>query len=132
MSEKTPPPASSPKVFKPKTPVGLIVIIVVVCLALLAGIFVAVNSLQRDFADARMTGTIVEKNFTENPQREVTMGEQGLNAVSVRGEFTLTVRVRERDGDTRDFTVWVPEVMFNEVSVGDRFDVGPFLVPTGD
>jgi hypothetical protein len=132
MSENTPPPANHPKVFKPRTPLGLIIGIVVVCVGLLVGVFVAVNSLQRGFADARMTGTIIEKNFSEAPQREVTFGEQGLQAMNVRGEFTLTVRVRERDGETRDFTVWVPEVMFNEVAVGDRFDVGPFLVPTED
>jgi hypothetical protein len=130
MNDHSTPPANAPKVFKPKTPVPLVIGIVVACLALLVGVFVAINSLQTSFADARMTGIIVEKNFSEQPQQEVTFGERGLHAQNVRGEFTLTVRVRERDGDTRDFTVWVPEVMFNEVEVGDRFDVGPFLVPT--
>lgn len=119
----------NPRTVKTKPPVFAIISIVVVCLLLLGGIFYATVYWNRTFTDARMTGVIINKEFTAQPTEEVTLGNQGLRATNSPGVFTLTVRVRNRDGETNDFTVWVPEAMFNEVNVGEPFDVGPYLVP---
>jgi len=119
----------SSRTIKTRPPVAAIIAIVLGCVLLLAGIFYATMYWNRTFVDARMTGVIVDKQFVPEPREEVTIGGQGLRAVNTPGTFTFTVRVRHRDGDSQDFTVWVPEVMFNNFAVGDNFDVGPYLVP---
>jgi hypothetical protein len=118
-------------VFKPKTPVGLILGVVGGCLLLLVGIFYAIATMKTDFDRARMTGLIVEKNFTPEPQQEISLGSSGLQARSVEGEFTLTVNVPQQDGTNREFRVWVPKEIYDAVQVGGEFDVGPYLVPDG-
>ena len=117
------------RVVKPHTPPLLIVSVVVGALLLLTGIFFAISTMQSDITAARMTGTITAKNFESRPAQEITLGDNGLRSSDVAGTFTLTVAVRQTDGSNREFTVWVPEPMYNSVNIGDSFDVGPYLVP---
>lgn len=119
------------RTIKPYRSPGLILGVVGGCLLLLAAIFFAIDSFNRTFAEKRMTGTIVEKNFTPAPSEQVTLNRRGnLQVQNVKGEFTFTVRVPEGEGSSRDFTVWVPEHIYNAYNVGDSFDVGPYLIPT--
>jgi hypothetical protein len=122
--------SQSPLVVKPHTPTWLIAAVAFLAIFLLVGIFFAIFTLHRDITDARMTGTIIAKNFESQPQREISLGKNGLRSEEIAGIFTLTVAVPQRDGTTRDFTVWVPESLYNSVSIGDSFDVGPYLVPS--
>lgn len=120
---------ANPRTVKTQPPVLTIIAIVLGCIVLLAGILYATVFWNRKFVDARMTGVIIEKKFTEEPREEVSFGNAGLRADSAPGVFTFTVKVRNRDGETNEYTVWVPESMFNAFEVGDNFDVGPYLVP---
>ncbi|MCS7009326.1 MAG: hypothetical protein NZL93_05240 [Chthoniobacterales bacterium] len=118
---------------KPQRPLWLVISIVVGCLLLLVSIFWAVDTFNLTFAEKRMTGTIVEKKFTPAPAEEFTLNRRGgLQVRNVKGEFTFTVRVPEDEGNSRDFTVWVPEHIYNAYNIGDNFDVGPYLVPTNN
>jgi hypothetical protein len=135
MKSATPSPRPSPdpksRVFKPRTPVGLIISLIVGFTLLLVGIFYAINQLQRDFTTARMPGIIVEKTFVPAPRQEVILDNRGNMQVRQReGDFSLTVRVELENGGSRDFNVTnVPKAMFESVEVGQRFDVGPYLLP---
>jgi hypothetical protein len=120
---------ANPRTVKTRPPVLTILAIVLGCILLLVGILYATMFWNRTFVDARMTGVIIEKNFTEQPKEEVSLGTGGLRATNAPGVFTFTVRVVDRDGESNDYTVWVPEVMFNQFEVSDTFDVGPYLIP---
>ncbi len=119
-------------VFKPKTPIGLVLGVVAGCLLLLFGIFYAITSMKHDFERARMSGVITNKSFTPQPQQEITLGTSGLQTRNIEGEFRLTVKVPQKDGPDREFTVWVPKEIYDAVEVGGTFDVGPYLVPGGN
>ncbi len=118
-------------VFKPKTPLGLILGVVGGCLLLLFGIFYAISSMKQDFSQARMSGIVAQKTFTPQKQQEITLGSSGLQSRNLEGEFTLTVNVPQEDGSLREFRVWVPKEIYDAVEVGGSFDVGPYLVPDG-
>ena len=124
-------PSQNSRVIKVKTPVFLIVAVVIGCFLLFGGVYYALNTFQTGFEDARMTGVIKAKQFTEAPQEEISIGKGGLQKREISGEFTLTVAVRSKDGDIRDYTVWVSEKLYNQLKVGEDFDVGPYLVPGG-
>jgi hypothetical protein len=119
----------NPRTVNSRPPIFSIIAIVLGCILLLGAIVFATTYWNRTFVDARMTGVIIEKSHTDEPRAEVTFGTEGVRATSASGVFTFTVRVRDREGETNDYTVWVPEVMFHQFEVGDTFDVGPYLVP---
>ena len=131
MKNSTPSPDPSSRVVKPRTPVLLVVSLVGGFLLLLLAIFFAVDQMQNQIIDARMTGIIVEKNFTPAPRQEVILDTRGNVQVRQReGDYSLTVQVRQRDGTTRDFHVSnVPQAMFESLEIGQRFDVGPYVLP---
>lgn len=119
------------RTIKSKPPVGLILALAVGAVLLLAGIFFAISYMGQNFRDARMTGEITNKEFISQPSEEITLGQRGeLRRRDVAGQFILTVRVPGNGEEARDFTVWVPEEIYNQVEIGDSFDVGPYLVPT--
>ena len=120
---------SKSRVIKPRTPVGLVVGVLVGSALMVAGFFYFITSSQTKFNDARMTGTIISKDFQSSPREEITVGDVGLQRRELAGDFTLTVRVPQRGGEPRDFTVWVSEELFRSVEIGDSFDVGPSYVP---
>jgi len=88
----------------------------------------------RTIASAKLSGTIVAKEFRapEAPDAQITLGRDGsLSSGTAEGEFLLTVEVPDpAGGKAKTFTVWMPNrAQFEALKVGDRFDVGPFLVP---
>ena len=117
---------------KPKIPAKIYVIAVLIGVVTLACVFLATRYLGNTFSDARMTGTVVNKEFipAAGEEFQVTLGrEGGVSAKRVEGEFILTVDVPQRDGTVRPFKVWMPNrEQFEAVNVGDSFDVGPRLV----
>jgi len=132
--EKPAPQSPSSRVIKSETPVSLIVALVFGALLFLAAIFFALTYMGQNFSAARMTGEITNKEFIEQPSEEITLGQRGeMRRRDLAGQFILTVRVPGNGGEEdRDFTVWVPEEIYNRVEIGDAFDVGPYLVPTLD
>jgi hypothetical protein len=120
------------RVVKAKIPVKVYVIAALLGVATIAFVFFATRNLSNTFTDARMTGTVVAKEFVpaKGEEFQVTMGrEGGVSAQRVEGEFILTVDVPQRDGTVRPFKVWMPNrEQFEAINVGDSFDVGPRLV----
>jgi len=121
------PPANSRVLPKPKTPLGLLTALVAGGILLLVGIFLAISSLQTGISDARMRGVITQKEFQPQPETKITLGENGLRARTVEGNFYLTVSVPMEGAEPKIFNVWVPKEIYDEVKVGDPFDVGPYL-----
>lgn len=121
-----------PRTVEVKTPFWLLAAWGLACALLLAGMFYSVFSFQRDFAEARMTGVITGKHHEPKPpEKEITIGKTGVVNREVDGEYTLTVSVQEKGGQSRDFTVWVPKILYDKAKEGDLFDVGPYLLPDG-
>lgn len=117
------------RTFKAKTPVGLIVGIVIGSIVLLSAIFYAVWYSGVQIADAKKTGTIVAKNVTPQTEETITLGKGGLSNHETDGVYTLTVEVKQRDGRIKTYTVWVNKKLYESLNVGDSYDVGPALVP---
>ncbi len=117
------------RVVKVETPWKLIVTAVSVGVLLLSGIFFAVWTSGQGVMAARMTGTVVEKDFFPLAEEQITFGVDGLKTGSVEGNYTLTVDVPMMDGTVEAYTVErLGKERWEAVRVGDSFDVGPLLV----
>jgi len=113
-----------------KKPIGVIIG------AFLAGILLAAFLVYstwysaQQIRNARMRGTIVAKKFIPAPSEEITIGKGGLQAENKKGNFTITVSVRQKDGSMKDYLVEnLDEKRWNNLKIGDHFDVGPYLSP---
>lgn len=95
---------------------------------LMGFILYAILSSGAGLRDARMSGVLVAKDFTPQPERQITLGTGGsLKTKDKAGEYLLTVEVPKVGG--KKFTVWVNQRLYDSLSVGDAFDVGPYLTP---
>ncbi len=119
------------RTIKTHTPVGLVAGVVIACALLLAGIYFALNHLQKEFNNSRLTGIITAKEFESERREEITIGEVGLHTRNLTGDHVLTVRVPRPNEEPKEYKVWVPESIYHTLEVGDSFDVGPYLVPDG-
>ena len=122
------------RVVKTKIPARIIVSSTRIGLFVIGFIIVAVWQSGRGIVDARQRGTIISKEFrqTATEDREITISRTGaLVAKDATGEYLLTVRVPQRGEPPKTYTVWLNDRQwFESLSVGDPFDVGPFLVPS--
>jgi len=119
----------NPRTVKPQTPLSLILGLAALAAILIGMIVLAVWVSQRQIVDARLTGVITEKRFEPAPEEQITIGRDGINALQKKGNYLLVVRVPQRDGSPKDYTVYLPlESQYNAVKVGDNFDVGPYVV----
>lgn len=119
------------RVIKPKTPARLIAAAILLGLIVLGFIFLAIFESGTSIRDAQMRGIVVGKEFVPSPEPEfqVTLGREGsVDARRVEGEFILTVEVPQPDGTRKPYKVWLDRARFDATHVGDRFDVGPYLV----
>lgn len=116
------------RVIRPKTPARLIVSSVLIALFVFGFIVFAVWQSGRGITEARMRGTIMSKEFTPEPERQITLGREGnLSARDTDGKYTISVEVPQADGTKKTFTVWLNKTQYEAVKVGDSFDVGPYL-----
>lgn len=126
--------STSDRVVRTKVPAKVIVTAVLVALFVAGFLIFAVYSTGSGIIDARQRGTITAKEFRpfENPERQLTLNRDGaFTASNAKGEYLLTVTVQERTGGTKDYTVWINDPQqFENLKVGDSFDVGPYLVPS--
>lgn len=114
---------------KVETPWGLVVVAVAIGLLVLGGIVFAVWVSSTDVVAARLTGTVVAKEFIPLKEEQITFGEDDLRTGSVDGNYTLTVDVPMPDGTVEPYTVErLGKARWEAVKVGDSFDVGPLLV----
>lgn len=119
------------RVVKPKTPLSLIISSVVIALFVLAFILFAMFQSGRGITDARKRGTVISKEFTPQPERQITLGRQGsVTARDKEGDFLIKVEVPQNDGTKKIYDVWIMKKdQYDAIKVGDSFDVGPYLVP---
>lgn len=119
---------------KISTPLPWRVIIqaVAIAVAVTAFVIVAIYETGRGIRDAKLTGTVTAKEFVPASQAEkqITLSRDGTVAIqNYEGDFILTVDVRMPNGEEKQFRVWMPtREQFEKIQVGDRFDVGPYLV----
>jgi len=122
-------PRESPRVYKPEHPKGILLGAGILGVLVLVAIIFATTYMVRTIEDARLTGTVIEKNFTPQPERRITLGRDGVTASDRAGQFQIRVEVPMRDGATEEFVVSnLTEERWNRIEVGDTFDVGPYLI----
>jgi hypothetical protein len=124
--------SATPPVFEPKTPASLWIKALIGGACVLSFILFAVWQMGSGITDAKMTGTIVAKEFKpmSAPERQITIHKQGEVRVDrVDGEYIITVEVLQKDGTKKSYTVWLNDkTRYDAVKIGDNFDVGPYLV----
>lgn len=102
---------------------GRLILVAMVVAALVLGLIVAgVLALHRTTQSGGFTGTIVGKEFRPAPAREITVGQGGLSAQDVAGDYIFQVRA---PGKTNIFNVWVDKRDFESKKEGDEFYVIP-------
>ncbi len=93
-------------------------------------IFYAVFSTGSQITDARMRGLVTKKEFIPQKEEQVAFGKGGVVAAEFEGQYLIFVDVKFRDGTTKAFEVDLRDKRrFDEVKVGDEFDVGPYVQP---
>jgi len=120
----------APQVFKAQHSKGVIVGAVVLGVLVIAAIIIATTYMVRTMEDARLSGTVIEKNFVPKPpETQITIGRDGVTARERDGDYQVKVRVPMRDGTTEEFVVSnLARDRWETINVGDSFDVGPYLV----
>ena len=91
---------------------------IVTAVAVLAFVGFAIYSLTKNMSGGSLTGTITAKNFTPQPEQQISIGKAGLHERKVAGIYTFEVYV---DSEKKTFTVWVDPTVFDAHKVGDRF-----------
>jgi len=122
------------RVVKTQVPARVIVSAVLIGLFVIGFILIAVWQSGVGLKEARMSGTIVSKEFQpySEPERQITLNRSGtVSAQDAAGQYVLSVEVPQKDGTKKTFTVWLNDKRrFDAVKVGDTFDVGPYVVPS--
>lgn len=122
------------RVVKTKVPARVIVSAVLIGLFVIGFILIAVWQSGVGLKEARMSGTIVSKEFQpySEPERQITLNRSGtVSAQDTAGQYVISVEVPQKDGTKKTFTVWLNDKRrFDAVKVGDAFDVGPYVVPS--
>lgn len=119
-----------PRKIKTKTPVSGLIFAVGVGLLLFGLIIFAITYTSNQIIDARMRGTVLRKEFIPEREEQVVFGRGGLRAEEFDGRYLIFVEVRQRDGTLREFEVDLRnKERFDNVEVGQEFDVGPYIQP---
>jgi hypothetical protein len=121
-----------PPVFNPKTPASIWIKALAVGVLVFSFILFAVWQMGSGIADAKMTGTVVAKDFKPmaEPEKQITIHKGGdVRSDKVDGDYIITVEVLQKDGTRKPYAVWLNDkARYDAVKVGDNFDVGPYLV----
>lgn len=120
----------NPREVKTPVPWRVIAISTGIGLLLLAGILAAIWMSMVGIQDAKMTGIVVEKQFVPAPERQVGLDREGrLRSETLDGEYIILVNVRQKDGSSKSYKVWLnSKQRYEAVKEGDKFDVGPYLI----
>ena len=124
----------STRVVKTKVPLRVVAVAIFIALAVVGFILVAVWQSGAGITAARMSGTIVSKEFRpfDQKERQITLNRTGaLSEGLVDGDYIIHVEVSQKTGKPKIFDVWLPtKKAYEETKIGDSFDVGPYLVPS--
>jgi hypothetical protein len=118
----------NPRTIKSKNSPRTIITALAIGILLLGFILFAVFPSGSGILDAKKSGVLVGKEFVPQPERQITLGEEGsISARDKEGEYLLTVEVPNVGG--KKYTVWVNKKLYESLQVGDKFDVGAYLTP---
>ena len=122
----------SKRVFKVQIPISTWVKSILIGLGAFAFIIFAIWQTGKPIVDAKMTGTVVSKEFKPfgKSENQITLNRDGaVRTDRIDGEYIISVEVLLKDGSKKTFTVWLnDQKRFDFIKVGDTFDVGPYLV----
>jgi hypothetical protein len=124
--------AMNSREIKPHTPPGLVIKAAAIALITVGFVLFAIYEAGSNIRNAKKTGIVTHKEFVPaaETEQQITLSREGEIATrKVEGEFILTVDVKEPDGATNSYRVWLPSrEQFDSLDAGDNFDVGPYLV----
>jgi hypothetical protein len=83
----------------------------------------AIVSLSSGVAGKMLTGTIVAKHFTPQPEHQITIGKGGLRERDLAGEYTFEVYI---ESEKKTYTIWVDKRDYDARKTGEPFQ---FLRP---
>jgi hypothetical protein len=63
-----------------------------------------------------LTGVIVTKTFTPQPEEQITIGKGGVSEHKIAGQCVFEVKV-----DSRFYTIWVDQTVYDSHKVGDSY-----------
>ena len=63
-----------------------------------------------------LTGVIVSKTFTPQPEEQITIGKGGISEHKIAGEYRFEVKV-----DSKFYTVWVDQGIYDSRKIGDSY-----------
>lgn len=123
----------NPRTIKNPPPASLVLKAVALGAFALVAMLFAMWNFGSSISTAKMTGTIVSKEYRPfaAAENQITLNRNGaLRSDRVEGEYIITVEVPQRDGSQKPYTVWLnSKDRYDAVRVGDRFDVGPYFIP---
>lgn len=121
---------------KPQVPVSVWLTAFGIGAAVLLFIVFATWQTGVNVVDAKLTGTVTGKEFRplDAAETQITLNRDGaMRSDRVEGDYIITVQVPRRDGPPKTYTVWLgSRERFDAVAIGDNFDVGPYVVESGD
>ncbi|MDQ3621159.1 MAG: hypothetical protein M3463_01520 [Verrucomicrobiota bacterium] len=92
-------------------------LIAIACGALVLGFLVyGIFSMATAGKQNALTGTVVGKQFVPAPEQQISVGNKGLKAQRIEGEYLLEVRV---EADNRTYQVPVRKEIYEARKVGD-------------
>lgn len=125
-------PHPKAKVYKSPVPLSLWIKAVTIAVAALFFILFAVWQSAKTIINAKITGTVVSKEFKplDQAEKQITIHRTGIvRTDAVEGDYIITVAVPQPSGKTKEYTVWLNDKQrYESTKVGDSFDVGPYLV----
>jgi hypothetical protein len=120
------------KVYNSPAPLSLWIKAVSIAVAALFFILFAVWQSSQTITNAKITGTVISKEFKPLDQvdKQITIHRTGVvRTDSVEGDYIITVAVPQQSGQPKNYTVWLNDKQrYDSTKVGDSFDVGPYLV----
>lgn len=122
----------NPRTIKNSPPASLVIKAVALGVLSLGIILYATWHFGSSISSAKMTGTIVTKEYRPfaAPENQITLNRDGsVRSDQVDGEYLITVEVPQAGGEKKTFTVWLnSKERYDAVNIGDSFDVGPYVV----
>jgi len=122
----------NPRTIKNSPPAPLVIKAVALGALALGVILFSIWQFGSSISSAKMTGTIVAKEYRPfaASENQITLNRDGsVRSDQVDGEYLITVEVPQAGGEKKTFTVWLnSKERYDAVQIGDSFDVGPYVV----
>jgi hypothetical protein len=122
----------NPRAIPNKPPLSLVLKASALGLAAFALVAFATWQFGSSITSAKKTGIVVAKEFRPlgQPENQITLHRDGaVRSDRVDGDYIISVEVPMADGSQKTYTVWLnSKERYEAVNIGDKFDVGPYLV----